>query len=202
MNSAAITWTCDDIDDAELLDQIPAELASILIRTNGFIVHHGMLHIRGAVKSPRWHSLREAWRGNRSFRTLYPDLLSSDVPFGQDLFGDQFILRDGRVLVLQAETGELKEKEASLSRFLERVEDDPVQYLNASLSVRLTPGQLVFAFPPFFVDQSKSQLKACPADEVVELHADIAQQIKELPNGASVEFVFPERKGETRPPSE
>ena len=79
----------------------------ILSDANGFILHEGALHVRGVSFAPEWHSLRAAWRGPSAFHTLYESVLSTDIPFAQDQVGDQFLLRDGRVLRVSAETGEV-----------------------------------------------------------------------------------------------
>ena len=40
------------IDDAEMLDRLPAEYRDLLTRANGYIAYHGGLHVRGACLSP------------------------------------------------------------------------------------------------------------------------------------------------------
>ena len=48
------------MDDATLLRVLPAQLADVLRQVNGFILHGGAFHLRGACSGPLWHSLRAA----------------------------------------------------------------------------------------------------------------------------------------------
>jgi hypothetical protein len=185
------TWSGPSIDDTEIFVELPKSLTELLLQRNGFIVHSGALHVRGAVVGPTWHSLRHAWRGTEAFSVLYDEVRPSDIPFAQDMVGDQFLLRQDRVLRLIVETGEIEEIADSLRSFWLGVEEDIEGYLNLSLQRFIRPGELLFAFPPFFVKESAqgdSKLKACPADEVIRIHADFARQVRDVPDGGTIEF--------------
>src|SRR5436190_11238258 len=121
-----VTWTGPPADDKELLDQLPPDLAGLLKQLDGFVQFSGGLHVRGACRTPAWHSLRDAWRGEHAYHRLYPDVRPDDVPFAQDCLGDQFLLRDGRVWRLAAETGGTRSLGISLAGFLEAAQADPV----------------------------------------------------------------------------
>src|SRR5436190_13801882 len=90
-----VTFVGPDLDDFKLLEKLPPELAGLLVQINGFILFHGGLHVRGACKYPEWHSLRAAWRGEKAFHRLCPDMTHKDVPFAEDFLVDQFVLREG-----------------------------------------------------------------------------------------------------------
>ena len=49
MNISGITWRGESIDDVEILRELPPSLVRILSDTNGFILHDGALHVRGAI---------------------------------------------------------------------------------------------------------------------------------------------------------
>src|SRR5215472_10564262 len=108
MNIPGITWRSESIDDVEILRDLPSSLVRVLSDINGFILHDGGLHVRGASLTPEWHSLRVAWRGPSAFHTLYERVQATDIPFAQDQVGDQFLIRNGGVLRLSAETGDLE----------------------------------------------------------------------------------------------
>src|SRR6516164_10735934 len=113
-----VTFTGPALNDPDLLSELPGELARLLQQINGFILLEGGLHLRGACLAPLWHSLREAWLGQNAFHRLYPELTPQDIPFAQDCLGDQFLLREGMVWRLFAETGETETLEETLSQFL------------------------------------------------------------------------------------
>ncbi len=189
MNISGITWRGESIQDVELLPDLPLDLLGLLTKTNGFILHNGALHVRGACLNPEWHSLRQAWFGPDSFSKLYKEVEATDIPFAEDQFGDQFLMRNGGVFRLETETGQVQPLCESLQIFLSRVEEDIVTFLNVGLNHPLEPGQLLHAYPPFCVEsKSGVSLKPCPASEVILFHADLARQIRDVPDGMNIEF--------------
>ena len=186
---AGITWRGPDITDEEILAELPVGLFELLRELNGFVLHGGALHVRGACLKPEWHSLRVAWRGEMAFHHLYDVVQQADVPFAQDSFGDQFIWRDEAVWRLFAETGEVEEVAAGLNEFWESVNRDIEGYLNVSKG-ELQPGQLSLAYPPFCVEESEQNVASSkvPALEAIAFHANLAQQLRDVPEGAKVKF--------------
>jgi hypothetical protein len=84
------------INDHDILALLPGPYARLLQQANGYIAYHGGLHIRGACHEPQWHSLRHNWLSPQAIYELYAETLkTSDIPFGEDALGDQYILRDG-----------------------------------------------------------------------------------------------------------
>lgn len=55
---------------------------------------------------------------------------------------------------------------------------------------RLEPGQLLSAFPPYFSVESKQgvSLRAITSEERIRFLADVARQIADVPDGATVRF--------------
>jgi len=190
MNISGITWNGPMIDDSALLEELPEELAAMLKQANGFILYQGALHIRGLCQSPEWHSLRSAWKSETSFQNLYPDLTPSDIPFAQDPFGDQFLWREGKILRLLAETGDIEFTSPSLAAFFASVEKDIQSFLNVSLKQTIQPGELVLAYPPFCMKESGkgASLRSIPSRRVILFHADLAEQIRNVPDGGQIEI--------------
>jgi hypothetical protein len=185
-----VTMRGPPIDDAELVRVLPEELAQVLQDTNGFILFAGGLHVRGASLSPPWHSLRYAMQSEDAFSQLYSSVKATDIPFAQDCMGDQFLLRDGRVLMLSAETGEIEERSATLSAFWQAVNANPEEFLNFDPNRKLEPGQLLHAYPPFCTKESANgcSIKPIPALELIRFHADFAKHLSGLSEGTSFEF--------------
>lgn len=180
-----VTATGSPIDDPEILMLLPSELSDMLHETNGFILFQGGLHVRGAIKSPTWHSLRHSMQGKYALHNLYTNVKVLDIPFAQDCMGDQYLLRETKVLRLLAETGELEEVAISLSIFWDSVRTDPLEFLNFSSDLNLEPGQLLHAYPPFCTEISSKgySLYPVPAKELISFHADLARQIGGLQDG-------------------
>ena len=189
MNITGITWQGESIEDVEILRELPAGLVRVLSDINGFILHDGAVHVRGASLSPGWHSVRAAWRGPNAFHTLYDAVRASDIPFAQDQVGDQFLIRDGIVVRLFAETGEVEWLSDSLEDFFSKVTKNIEAFLNVGLNHKLQPGQLLHAYPPFCVkDASRGvSLRPCSAEEVIVVHARFAKEIADIQDGGRIE---------------
>lgn len=191
-----ITYTGPPFDDAELLNELPPELAALLLDENGFIAVRGGLHIRGACRDPVWHSLRAAWLGDESVAARYPSVRPGDIPFGQDALGDQFLLRDGIVHRLTGDTGQLESLEVNLTEFISRATADPVEYLALQPLLRfeekggrLAPGQLLNVYPPYCLNTpAERSFRAIAAEEHLRYLAQFAKEIRDLPEGTPVEI--------------
>lgn len=197
MHLTHVTYAGPPIDDVEILTRLPKGLAGLLQQLNGFIQFHGGLHVRGACLAPAWHSLRDAWLGENAFHRLYPEVEPADIPFAQDCLGDQFLLREQQVWRLLGETGELEALAVSFREFLEQAQADPVEYLSLAPLLKfqedggtLEAGQQLSAYPPFCMDQSAQgvHLAAVPAEERRRFLANLAAQIRDVPDGGSIEF--------------
>lgn len=197
MELTDISFTGPRIDDEQFINRLPDELALILQQINGFIQYQGGLHVRGACTQPAWHSLRHAMEGDAAFHNLYPDIKPTDIPFAEDCLGDQFLLRDGKVFRLLAETGELEPLETDLEGFFKAAAKDPIDYLSLHPLQQfideggsLNPGQLVAAHPPFCTDAADDgvSLASEPVLERRSFLAELADAIRDLPEDGEFEF--------------
>ena len=189
MRISGMTWHGASIEDEGILRDLPPALVNVLRDANGFILHGGALHVRGACLTPDWHSLRLAWRGPGAFRTLYDGLRATDIPFAQDQLGDQFLIRGAAVLRLSAETGDIEPLVDSLEEFFSHVNEDVEDFLKVGLRHAIQPGQLLFAYPPFAFRESEegATLNPVPAGELISFHAELARKVRELPDGGQIE---------------
>jgi hypothetical protein len=191
------------IDDLQLLARLPEEIANALRSQNGFITEGGGFHMRGACLGPLWHSMRAAWEGEFALSRLYPSVSDADISFGEDCFGDQYLLRDERVTRLIGETGEIEDTGRNWAEFLAHVKEEPVEFLQLKHLCRfqqdggiLKPGYLLSAYPPFIAEECVNpSLRPVPALELRSFLADFASQIKEVQDGQRVEIkIIPCRK--------
>ncbi|MDQ3816354.1 MAG: SMI1/KNR4 family protein [Acidobacteriota bacterium] len=180
------TYVGSEITDSEILGRIPEDYRRLLNQTNGFILFDGGLHVRGAVLSPAWHSLRRVWLGDSALHKLFPAINESDVPFAQDCLGDQFVLRAGVVHKLDAEAGEVETLGMNLEAFLNHAFENPVEFLSLhpllqfmSEGGELRPGQLLSVYPPFITEESAGgvSLRAISMFDRIGFLADFARQV-------------------------
>lgn len=174
------------MDDAEILDAVPADLQLLLEQVNGLVAYEGGLHVRGACRQPEWHSLRHAWHGPQAFHELYAAVEREDVPFAEDAVGDQWLLRGESVWRLAAETGDVDSLDQTLRAFLAAVQRDPVERLGLQPLMKfrseggaLAPGQLLNVYPPFCTVEAARgvHLSAVPTGERLCFLAELARQL-------------------------
>jgi hypothetical protein len=185
-----------EITDFETFEKLPNYLQEFLKHKNGFIALNGGIQFRGCVSKPSWLSIENIWLGNNSLLNTYESLSASDIPFAQDGFGDQFIIRDNNVLRLSLENGLLENLDLSFKEFLNLIEINPIEFLMLEpfealfdLGKKLMPGQLMSVYPPFTFDSDKVRsFEPISAMERVNFLKDLYTQIKDLPDGSDTRF--------------
>jgi hypothetical protein len=193
-----ILYTGGELTDLATFARLPVYLQTFLREQNGVVAYFGGLHIRGCVAEPTWHSLDAAWQGPTAFWRTYNEVTESDIPFGQDCVGNQFLLLGDAELLLDTETGELADLEVDFKHFLFGVEKYPLDALGME-PLRgfqqqggvLQPGQLVSVFPPFCIAVNSGKapsLKAVAAADRLGWLADFHQKIKDLPDGQTIQL--------------
>ena len=201
MDLRHVSYRGPELDDREILEELPANLRKLLSDLNGFIQYGGGLHVRGACLAPPWHSLRRAWHGPDPFHALYPAVEKDWIPFAEDCVGDQFFLNDRDVYRLLAETGDVERLGLGLGGFFEAASADPVGFLSMEPLLQhrndvgdIEPWQLLHAYPPFCIKEASDgvSLRAVPALELHSAHADLARAIAGAEDGSRVRFRFAE----------
>ena len=104
--------------------------------------------------------------------------------------GDQYLLRGNEVFRLDAETGDVSRFASDLEMFLAGIASDITEYLNVGFDHEIPPGRLLHAHPPFCMAESGrgASLRAVPAGELSLFHADLARQMRDMPDGGKVTF--------------
>ena len=172
--------------DELLLQTLPAELAAVLRQENGFIAFNGGLHVRGLCAEPAWHSLLVAMQGHTAIHELFVSVRPTDIPFGEDCVGDQFILREGGVFILDGEQDRLQSTGLSLDAFFAEAARDPVNFLAMDPLLRLRregrdldAGTLVNVHPPFVFDyRGERTVKAVPAPDRLSFLSALAHRVQ------------------------
>ena len=197
MKLFGIIYKGPEIDDLATYNGLPKDLKIFLKEANGLIAYSGGLHIRGCCFAPEWHSINEVWIGKNAFWKHYADVLDIDIPFAQDCMGDQFLLRNNKVVKLYAEKGEVEELRLNLWEFFEEMEKDPVSFLSLQPLMqfemegnKLEPGTLISAFPPFCMNSGQElTLNKMPVLERLQSLQNISKQVKGLEDGDEVRFI-------------
>ncbi|WP_436500231.1 hypothetical protein [Actinokineospora sp. HUAS TT18] len=171
-------------------------LLPLLRLKNGCYGFESALHIFawgedvGETSGAEWNSTG-LWRG------LYPDLPAGITFFAEDVFGEQFYIGSRGISRFNPETGESEAVADSLDGWAESVLGDhrsatgwPLargwQQQNGALPVgrRLLPKIPFVANGPFEL----TNLYSADAIEGMRFRADLARQLRDLPDGATIRF--------------
>jgi len=183
--------------EIELFEILPKELQEFLSKQDGIVLFDGGLHIRGVNIEPKWNSLKEVWEGDNALYKTYANVEKTDVPFGQDCIGDQFILRNNTVYKLYAETGEIESLQVDFTEFIKLCNENPMEYLSLeplvlyeSKGKKLKQGQLLNVYPPFCAKESENgiSLNAIPVLDRLRFLMSFYKQIVNVSDGSSVEI--------------
>jgi Protein of unknown function DUF2625 len=174
--------------------EIPRELRELYQR-NGFFAFESALEVFPIGHSEKSYPLSE-WNDESSWIKFYQELRPSGFFFAQSVLGDQFFFNGGFYL-FEPETGEISYFSESLESWAERVLDDYELLTGQPLAhewqirkgripfrsrlVPITPFVLGGVFEP-------DNLVAMDAMIGMRLRANLALQIKNLPDGATVNY--------------
>lgn len=169
------------------------ELASLLSSTNGFFAFESALHVFPCGRRTEGYELAQ-WNDHALWRSTYADP-PPGIFFAEDIFGEQFTLCNDAIYRFDPETGESVEHTPTLEAWAEHImghyEDEtgyPLahawQLRHGALPVhcRLVPGNPFVLGGTYDVDN----LLALDAAQGIRLRAEIANQIRNLPDGATV----------------
>lgn len=183
------------LGDARLADESLRPLAPILGSKNGFYAFESALQvyavdIPGDLSLERWNS-PDLWRGR------YSDVDEGWVFFGQDIFGEQFFLAGDVVGKFNPETGDVEQFAVNLEDWAKNILDDyevttghPLEHAWQVAHGGLRRGDRLVPKIPFVAggQYSLGNLHACESLRSMYLRADLARQIRDLPDGA--QFVY------------
>jgi hypothetical protein len=180
------------IDAGSLAD----EYAAMLRVRNSFYAFESALHVFPAGTVERGYSLA-AWNDPTLWTGEYGDLLAGAVCFAEDVFAEQFVLIDGGVHRLDPEIGELSWIAASLEEWAGQILADyefETGWTTASewqgQHGPLPIGHRLIPKTPFVLggEYDIDNLYAADPVEAMRFRAYLAGEIRDLPNGAQIEF--------------
>ncbi len=176
---------------------VPDGLRALYEEKNGFYAFESALHVfpigtrSGVMDLHRWNEAN-LWRN------AFGPLIEDDWTFfAEDVFGGQFVIGHGgtRISTFDPETGAIESLAGSIDEWAEKVLADhrfltgyPLAHDWQSLNGPLAAGTRLRPKTPFALqgDYSVSNLYAGEAVEGMRFGGHLAQQIKDLPPGATV----------------
>lgn len=168
----------------------------MLFQRNGFYALESALHVFPSHSSPQEIGL-DSWNEKTLWRSNYKGMADGCLFFAEDVFGGQFCIKDGKVYIFDPETGASDYLADNIEGWANAIISDyemltgyPLahqwqkQYGQLSAKKRLLPKIPFVAGGEFVADN----LYLADAVEGMKLRADIANQIKDLPDGSQIKF--------------
>jgi len=171
-------------------------LLEMLRQRNGFYALEGALHVFPSHSSQQEIGLVD-WNENILWRNDYQGLADGCLFFSEDVFGGQFCIKDSKVFTFDPETGALEYLAGDLEGWAQAIISDYEVLTGYSLAhqwqeengqlpakKRLLPKVPFVAGGEFILDN----LYLADVVEGMRFRADIANQIKDLPDGVQIKF--------------
>lgn len=104
-------------------NDVAGQLGHLLDAKNGFYAFESALHVLSDVGGTDEKGLLE-WNSEALWRNDYDGMADGAVFFAEDVFGNQFCVRDGGVATFEPETGAFELMAADLEEWAQKVLDD------------------------------------------------------------------------------
>jgi len=193
----------DPVGGTEALDKLGTlgkELAEILKLKNGFYAYELALLVRPLGNTNPPVGLLE-WNAPRLWKEQYHENLSGAFFFAEDAFGGQYCIRDGKICAFDPETALFEAMSPSLDVWANEVMASyqfrtgfPLAHAWQIENTPLLPGMRLVPKIPFVCGgkYEVENLYSLADVEGMLFRASVANQIRNLPDGA--EIVFKTRK--------
>ena len=172
------------------------ELSSMLHGKNGFYAFEAALHVFSAVDVLGTMDIEE-WNSETLWRRDYGDLVTNHLFFAEDIFGGQYCIHGDKICFFDPETGETESVCDTLDLWAKSILEDynyrtgfPLAHEWQSRHGALPSGSRLLPKVPFVCGGKFSVENLYLLDSVkgMRFRATLARQIKNLPNGAKIEF--------------
>lgn len=176
--------------------RIGSELNSLLGHVNGFYAFESALHVFPASSTGPSTGLQD-WNASGLWRDAYSGMAEGYLFFAEDIFGGQFAIKDEVIYSFDPETGESSPVAESLEGWADAVLGDyefltgfPVAHEWQSLNGAIEDGARLIPKRPFVLggEFSVENLYFLESVKAMRLRGDLAVQLRDLPDGATVKF--------------
>jgi hypothetical protein len=155
------------------------ELKEFLDAFNGLLAYESALWMRSATDRPR--GLTD-WNGSNGWRHDYEEMATGLFFFAEDVFGAQFAAAGDAIVSFDPETGQVQ----PLASGFPLAHEWQLRHRPLAIGERLIPKVPFVLGGEFTVDN----LFVMRADRGMKLRANLAVQIRDLPDGTEIEYSF------------
>lgn len=174
------------------------ELSEMLRHKNGFYAFESALHVFPAGSTDKETGI-DAWNSRELWINNYHGMADKCIFFAEDIFGGQFCLKSNAIYTFDPETGDLEFFAHNLNEWAEYLIQNyavvtgyPLAHEWQKKAGALTPGSRLVPKIPFVIGGAFDidNLAAISSLQGMRWRAELAVQIKDLPEGASVKLTI------------
>lgn len=178
---------------------VGASINDVLRQKNGFFCFESALRFFPSVTVESSWGLGE-WNSHDLWKADYRGLADNVFCFAEELFGQQFVLFDGKVGIFETETADLKIVALSLEEWASKILLDYNQMTGYGLAREwqrmygpLHARHRLMAKKPFVLggEYSMANLVSMESFRIMKTLGNLAHQIHALPDGARIELKVP-----------
>lgn len=178
----------------DLAGNLGEELEDLLSQKNGFYCFSSALHIFPSGETENTLSL-ENWNSTELWRKDYGSLAENRLFFAEDIFGVQFCILDNQIFTFDPETGDTELIASNFEGWAKCIVDDYDFLTGFSFAHRwqekngaISPGTRLLPKIPFALGGEFDIENFYALDSIrgMKFRADLAQQIKDCPDGSKV----------------
>ena len=175
---------------------LAAELEGLLTQKNGFYGFESALHVFPCDPGSAEYDLVQ-WNSKELWRNQYGEYTEGMLFFAEEIFAEQFSIKDGRIYRFHLETGESKEIAPNFEAWAKLLLD--IYNLETGFSVAhewqvrngpITVGHRLSPTQPFVLGGGYNIDNFWAADTrtILLFNASLASQIRDLPDGTQVQI--------------
>jgi hypothetical protein len=176
---------------------LDAGLKKLLTAKNGFLAFESALHVFPTGSTTSCGYSIEQWNSQELWKHAYGDLIGEIVFFAEDIFGEQFGIKDRSVFRFNPETAALEEYATSIDAWARRILSNPNVEAGYGFADRwqtehrkLLCDERLVPLVPFVAGGQYNMTNVFAANciEGMKRRAALAKQIKDVPDGTKVKF--------------
>lgn len=177
--------------------KLGSQLSSLLRVRDGFYAFESALHVFPSEPTLEGARSLTDWNDPEGWRQRYEDMAYGLFFFAENVLGDQFALSGEEIVSFSPETGEREALASSIGEWVDCILSDYNQLLAYPLAHEwqvingpLGVGHRLIPKTPFVLggEYDASNLYSIDAVIGMEVRAELATQIRDLPDGAKVRY--------------
>ena len=172
------------------------ELEQMLRLKDGFYAFESALHVFPCASSSIEIGL-DTWNSPSGWRQEYAGLANDALFFAEDIFGEQFCIKENEIHTFDPETGKFERMCSNLEQWARNILEEfefltghPIAHEWQAVHGRIPAGKRLVPRVPFVLggEYKPSNLVLMDSERGMRIRGNLARQLIDLPDGTAVRF--------------